>query len=122
MSGRIDDVDAHTSPLSGCRSRGDRDSTLLLLLHPVHGGSAFMRFADFVDSSRIVKNPLCRRRLSSINMGHNADISRIFQRKFSGHSVYSSLKLPAIMSKRTVGVCHTMNVFFLFVSSAVLIE
>ncbi|CCZ70185.1 putative uncharacterized protein [Bacteroides sp. CAG:702] len=48
----IDQVDlilvARIIPVSGCSSRGNRDTTFLLLFHPVHRSSAIMNFTDFV--------------------------------------------------------------------------
>jgi hypothetical protein len=55
VSRGVDDVDTvrlelltHTTPETGGRSGGDGDTTLLFLLHPVHGGGAIMNFTDLV--------------------------------------------------------------------------
>src|SRR5690606_29205921 len=55
VSRGVDDVDAvlgtitgHAAPERSGGSRSNGDATLLLLLHPVHGGRAFMGFANFV--------------------------------------------------------------------------
>ncbi len=124
MARRVDDVDALAFPLGGCRSGGDRDATLLLLLHPVHGGSAFMDFADFVDLARIEQDPLGRRGLAGVDMGHDADIPRIFQREFSGHRVklLSRIRLPSVMGERAVGVGHPVHVFFFLEGAAGVVE
>src|SRR5262249_1154044 len=42
VPGRVDDVEALLAPDGGGRGRRYRDAALLLLLHPVHGGSALM--------------------------------------------------------------------------------
>src|SRR4249920_3861721 len=42
VTGRIDVVDANVAPSAGRRGGRDRDAALLLLLHPVHGRSAFV--------------------------------------------------------------------------------
>ena len=61
VSGRIDDVDPvlvvlliHTLPETGGRSRCNRDTALLLLLHPVHGCSTIVNFSNTVGSSCVV--------------------------------------------------------------------
>ena len=79
MSRRVDDVDAHALPVTGRRSRGDRDATLLLLLHPVHGSGAVMGLSESVIDTGVEKNTLCRRRLSCIDMSHDANVSRILK-------------------------------------------
>ena len=48
VAGGVDDVQALAIPESRGRSRSNRDATLLLLLHPIHGRSAVMHFANFV--------------------------------------------------------------------------
>src|SRR5690606_7380191 len=85
VTGRIDDVDALVFPEAGRRGGGNRDATLLLLLHPVHGGSAVVHFADLVAYTRVVKDALGRRRLTGIDVGHDADIAVIFELRFACH-------------------------------------
>ena len=55
MPWRVDNIDSvlfkllrSTRPKGRSRSRGDRYTTLLLLLHPVHGGSAIMDFTNLM--------------------------------------------------------------------------
>ncbi len=62
----------------GC-SRCDGDATLLLLLHPVHGGAAVVHLTYFVSQTRIEKYALGRRRLAGVDMSHNADITGVLQ-------------------------------------------
>src|SRR4051812_27718790 len=64
VAGRVDDVDAVLAPLARRRGGGDRDATLLLLLHPVHRGGALVDLADLVRAPRVVEDPLSRRRLT----------------------------------------------------------
>ena len=75
VSGRIDNVDANVVPGAGRRRGRNRDAALLLLLHPIHDGRAFMHLADTVRLSRIKQDALRRRRLTGVDVGHDADIS-----------------------------------------------
>src|SRR6185312_5422686 len=45
VAGRINDVDADIAPGAGGGGGGDGDAALLLLLHPVHGRSAFVNLS-----------------------------------------------------------------------------
>jgi hypothetical protein len=62
-------------PKSSSSSRGDCYTTLLLLLHPIHGGCAIMDLTDFVRDSRVKQDSLGRCRLTSINVSHYADVA-----------------------------------------------
>ena len=57
-------------------SGGNRDTTLLLLLHPVHRSTTIVYFTDLVGQTRIKEDTLRRSRLTGIDVGHDADISR----------------------------------------------
>jgi hypothetical protein len=72
---RVDDVDAVVAPLARGRSGRDRDATLLLLLHPVHDGSALVDLTHLVGSTGEVKDALGGRRLPGIDVGHDADVA-----------------------------------------------
>ena len=74
VAGRIDNVDANVAPGAGRRGGGDGDAALLLLLHPVHGGSAFVHLSDAVRAARIEKDALGRSGLAGIDVGHDADV------------------------------------------------
>ena len=63
-------------PKSGRRGRRDRDAALLLLNHPVHRRGAFVHLADLVSLASVEKNTFRGRRLTGINVRHDADISR----------------------------------------------
>ena len=78
MAGGIDDIDPVIFPETGGRRRGDRDPSLFFLLHPVHGGRAFIHLSDFVGDAGIIENPLRRRRLPGVDVGHDANISCMF--------------------------------------------
>ena len=78
----IDDVDSmfiemlvHAAPETGGGGRGDRDAALLFLLHPVHDSSTVVHFANLVRNAGVEKNALGRRRLTGINVSHDADIA-----------------------------------------------
>src|SRR5690606_7608102 len=80
VAGGVDDVEAVLLAVAifperrRCRRR-DGDPALLLLLHPVHGGSAIMHFADLVALTGIVEHALGRGGLASINVRHDAEIA-----------------------------------------------
>src|SRR4029453_6707089 len=59
----VDDVDAVVAPETRLPARCDRDAALLLLLHPVHDGRAFVDFADLVRNSSVEEDPLSGGRL-----------------------------------------------------------
>jgi hypothetical protein len=128
MSGRIDNVDAvlfellvHALPETGGSSGRNSDTAFLLLLHPVHDGSAVMNFTYLVRNTGVKKDALCRRGLTGIDMRHDADIAVTFDGCCSGHALISknpgcSVRrpvLPAVVRERFVGFGHTMGVFFL---------
>ena len=75
VAGGVDDVDAVISPLARSRRRGDRDTTLLFLGHPVHRGAALMDFAHLVVDARVVQDPLGSRGLARVNVGHDPDVA-----------------------------------------------
>ena len=91
VAGRIDDVDAVIGPLARGRGRRDRDPALLLLLHPVHGRGAFVHLAHLVGLAGVVQDALGRRRLARINVGHDPDVSGLFERELARHGDISSL-------------------------------
>jgi len=94
----IDDVDAVVFPM-GCRSsRRDRNAAFLFLSHPVHGSSAVMNFTDFMNSAGIEQNTFGCRGFTSIDVSHDANISRFFQRKFSWHGFFHSSKIINIVN------------------------
>ena len=79
VAGSVDDVDTMILPEAGRCSGGNGNTSLLLLRHPVHRSSAIVRLADLMIDARIIKNTLCRRSLSGINMRHDADIAGHFK-------------------------------------------
>ena len=75
VPGRVDDVDLHVFPGSGRRGGRNRDAALLFLFHPVHGGGAFMDFADLVRPPRVIQDAFRGRGFTGIDMSSDADIS-----------------------------------------------
>jgi hypothetical protein len=78
VSGRINNVDANIAPATGGCGGGNRDPALLLLFHPVHGGSAFVHLAQAVRLSRVKKDALSRSGLPGINVRHDTDVPAPF--------------------------------------------
>src|SRR5206468_3859638 len=46
VAGSIDNIDANVAPGASGSGGGNGDAALLLLLHPVHGGGAFVDLSD----------------------------------------------------------------------------
>src|SRR6266699_743323 len=86
----INNVDADVAPKTRGRGRGNRNAAFLLLLHPVHGRSAFVDLSDAVRSSRIEKDALRRSGLPGIDVGHDADVPAPFSWNLSGHGLLFS--------------------------------
>ena len=72
-------------PEGGGRGRGDGDAALLLLLHPVHGRGAVVHLADLMRLAGIVEDALSRRRLSGIDVGHDAEIAIVLDSVAARH-------------------------------------
>jgi len=85
MAGGVDDVEPLALPEGRCRGRGDRNAALLLLLHPVHGGRAFMDFADLVRFARVIEYPLGCCCLARVDMGHDTEVPVVFDGMAAGH-------------------------------------
>ena len=85
VAGSVDDVQALAIPEAGGGSGRDRDATLLLLLHPIHGGRAFMGLTDLVRLTGVVKDTLGRGRLAGIDVGHDAEVTVVLNCMRAGH-------------------------------------
>ena len=80
VSGSIDNVDPMVAPRRGRRRRRDRDAALLLLRHPVHRRGALVHLAQLVGAAGVVEDPLGRRRLARVDVGHDPDVADAVER------------------------------------------
>jgi hypothetical protein len=94
VSRGVDDVDTmllellcHAGPETGSGSGGNRDTTLLLLLHPVHNGSAVVNLTNLVRYAGVKKYAFGRRCLTGINVRHDADIAITLDRCCTCHGL-----------------------------------
>ena len=62
-------------PESGSSSRGDSDTTLLLLLHPVHRSSTVVYLTDLVCQTRVEQDTLRSSCLTGIDVCHDTDVA-----------------------------------------------
>ena len=85
----VDDIDTMLFPIAGCGCRGNGNTALLFLLHPVHGGFTVVRFTDFVVHAGIVQNAFGRCGFARVNMGHDADIALHVQSYGARHRHFS---------------------------------
>ena len=87
VAGRVDDVDAVVAPGGGGRGGRDRDAALLLLLHPVHDGSALVDLTHLVGASGVEEDALSRRRLSGVDVRHDPDVARLLECDLACHDL-----------------------------------
>ena len=92
VAGGVDDVDAvlregvvHSLPETGGGSGRDRDATLLLLLHPVHGGSAVVHFTNLVVHAGIKQNALGRCGLAGVDVRRNTNVAVALDGSLASH-------------------------------------
>ena len=86
VTGGVNQGDHVVAPHHGRGRGGNRDAALLLLHHPVHRGAAIMHFADLVVLTGIEEDTLGGRRLTGVNVGHNANVAQMVQRDFACHN------------------------------------
>lgn len=68
-------VNAVVIPRARGGSGRDGNTALLLLLHPIHGGSTFMHFTNLVRLSSVVQDAFRGGGLAGINVGHDTNVS-----------------------------------------------
>ena len=87
MARGVNDVDSVLFvlelPEARSGSGSNRNATLLLLLHPVHGGSTVVYLTNFVRDTGVIKYTLGRSRLTRINVSHDADVPSVIEISFS---------------------------------------
>ena len=81
----INDVQAAALPEAGSSSGSDGDTALLLLGHPVHGSGAVVGLTDLVVAAGVEQDTLGRGGFTGIDVGHDAEVSGIFQGILSRH-------------------------------------
>src|SRR5690606_21941781 len=67
--------------------RVNSDAALRFLRIVVGLGRAFIDFAELMGGARVIENPLRRRRLARIDVGNDADVSDVLNRR--GHRSFS---------------------------------
>ncbi len=86
VSGSVNDVDAVLKsarlllvvilfrPMAGCCRGRDSDTTLLFLLHVVHGCSTIVGLTNLIVNTGIKQDTLSQSRLTCIDMSHDTDV------------------------------------------------
>ena len=77
----VDEVDVVLTPLHARGGRRDRDPTLTLEIHVVHGCPipVALHFLDAVDSAGVVKDPLGKRGFAGVDVGRDAHVAELGQ-------------------------------------------
>ena len=88
----INHIYLNIMPKTGRSSRGNRNSSLLFLLHPIHISFSIMGFTDLVLLPCVIQNSLSCCGFTSINMRHDTDIPYLVQRFFVVCHQYKTLK------------------------------
>ena len=99
-------------PEGSSSSGGNRNPPLLLLGHPVHGGSAIMDFAHLVVHTGIKQNPFRGRGLARIDVRTDTNIPVQINRSCTSHNNLLS-RLETVVRERLVGFSHAVHVFTL---------
>ncbi len=83
----IDDVDAMVAPETGGSGRRDGNTTLSLLIHPVHHRRTLVGLAQLVGTSSEKEDAFGHSRLTRVDMGNDADVANHFNCDRSGHLI-----------------------------------
>ena len=89
VTGRIDDVYPVLLPERGGGGGGYGDSTLPLLLHPVHRRLPVVHLAYFVRLARVVEDALGESGLAGVNVGHYPYVPYFLERHMPWHLNFS---------------------------------
>ncbi len=100
VAGGVDDVEALVLPEGGRRGGRDGDAALLLLLHPIHGRSAVVHFADLMRFAGIIQDTLGRRRLAGVDMRHDAEVAVVLDRMTAWHGLKFQLEVGQPLYQR----------------------
>ena len=85
MPRRINNIDTVIFPMASCSSGGNGNSSLSLLLHPIHHRCPLIHSPNLVCTPRMIEHPFSSGGLARINMGNNPYISNRLQRKCPRH-------------------------------------
>ena len=92
MAGSIDHIDTmlwvivrHAFPEGGGRGRRNRNTALLLLFHPVHGGGAIMHFANLMIDACVKQDSFGRCGFPCVDMCRDTDVAVALDRGFARH-------------------------------------
>ena len=117
------------APVTCGGSRGDSDTTLLLLCHPVHGGCTIVHLTNLVSLTRIEQDTLRSGGLTGVDVSHDADIARQMQILFCHRFLtflpfipFYLLKLEAEVCECTVSLCHTVHILLAFEGTTLIVE
>ena len=82
----VNDVNLVTLPKAGHCCRGNGNTTLFFLAHPVGGGTTIITAhgTNLVVNTGAVQNTFCRRRLAGVDMGNNTNVAKVLQRDILG--------------------------------------
>src|SRR5690606_31484184 len=83
----------HTFPKGSYRCRGNGNSTLLLLNHPVSSCRALMGFTQLVRQAGIKQYALSGRCFASVNVRTNTNVAVTCNRSFTCHNIVPGLRI-----------------------------
>jgi hypothetical protein len=81
------ELGVHTFPKTGSSRRGNRNTTLLLLLHPIHGCGTIVHFTNFVGTTRIEQHTFGSCGFTRVHMRTDANIAVPADRSFACHDL-----------------------------------
>ena len=93
-------------PEAGRRGGGDGDAALALLVHPVHRRRALMHLTGPVNAAGVEEDALGRRRLARVDVGDDADVAGLRQRRLGVGRRWSWSRLPYSLRSLRLVVCR----------------